>query len=1190
MATLPGASSSMASMLPPTAQKVTVAPAGQFSSVTTNATIAVAMVTPLHETKAGGGGGEEEEAQWAWKESSPSVTVEPTEECVSVGVVQAVASRPLPVPCGISVSTLSSPPDRKVYAGAPVEALPQSRGLPQQQLMTSPAETPAPSPRDGTHTCAKVQSANGVGCGHPTEPPMAATTVSHHDGTMVSVSVSSPQSSTLRCSGCKLDVDTDGDDAGRTVLLMPCWTRATSTASLPDCALPASTSDLPHPSVSPLSCASAAQAGEMRKAAVAPMSLERDDCDDCSSENEKAERGGEAPLVKAAFPASTPLSTHPPFTLALSVTIQKNNKCDSPVDVRACDYLSEPPNYQVGDEEGRGGVDQAEEEEELGAQQQQEEEEGEVLSGTRQNITTGTWSHHHSSPNADRCAEGGRHDEEQGGSGDRDDDGAMRLLSLTTSPSARFFEEGHPCSGEGGGDHASPPTPSSAQIVELNDTTTTLIGSEQPRKFKEHDGRESRLNSWKGRRLVTSVSTTSVSPVVDRDGLVFSPQRQQQMRSRAHRCRSCEPSQGGIEECAHLTPVPESPQQSPPRLLSPRWLTPHQRDNLQYDSHTPPAPALLFVAVTPPPAPSAVSLTSRMDNAADATDAICADHDPVADTALVHDSPPREINRHETTTTTTTIPSTTLEGCTSAAALRDTEVPSAPADVTCLAEAAEDGRGLTAVAVGVENESADSDAEAEAKNAGASAVKASLSCQRFFPERCARRDESVTAQHPLDADIAVCGSLSVAKAAGDSGEVTCMANAVPASVANALVSICSTTASPQPHANNPSFCASKPEEELPQQQQQSSLLLEDRAARRSVSTMDFRWADEADSILRWQQQRLRSLQVGRTAALTGVDACRSPSASRCSPCSDPLRYAMLSQDGGSAQDSQDGNGARLARYNGGSEASYSVSPQPPDPRAPHSPEKSMMGPGGRVLTAEVVEVALPSHRANSNEELPCFSVGRSGEAPAKPALASPCPFSPPASATAADDSPVVRTDRFNQHQSSPLQSSLKRVRERNGADDNSRSAQQVERRHNTGDCVRRRQRPRGDAAVMTATRAVPSVSLTNVFALPRNISMGPGASITAPPSTNSDPPLPPIRPRAVNCANAYPSATQKNKITKGKATHVGVTSSPAITAAAPASRENVAASAYKITRGVARHAPPLPASPMRGGGKHQRHQ
>lgn len=278
---------------------------------------------------------------------------------------------------------------------------------------------------------------------------------------------------------------------------------------------------------------------------------------------------------------------------------------------------------------------------------------------------------------------------------------------------------------------------------------------------------------------------------------------------------------------------------------------------------------------------------------------------------------------------------------------------------------------------------------------------------------------------------------------------------------------------------------------------------------------------------------------------------------------------------------------------------------------------------GSGIVTEQGDVAPSSHRAGRSEELACLSVTRSGEGRADIALASTSSSTPPtaplrqpllasvAEAAAADDASMPHTDRLQQQQQpAPHHAGTKRLRENHGGDDGrsdaaharrspapssvpvssqtvtkrkrsdgSGGAPSRERRHRTDDRVRRRQNSRGNMAAKTATRSMLCASPATVFALPRNISVDPGASMAAPSLTTAAPPAGPslslLRPRAGNCASDSPSAAPAPKGAKGTSTHLGAASLPHRRCGLAVTREGAQQqSTQDCARGGALHALP----------------
>ncbi|TPP51482.1 hypothetical protein CGC21_2750 [Leishmania donovani] len=1066
----------------------------------------------------------------------------------------------------------------------------QSRGAPSnaataQCTSADVEQTSVSTPLRVPQACANAQSASGVDRGRASESRSAATALSHPDAVIASASVPAPLSSVQRGSDSNRDVDNDGG-RGSAVLLQPYRGCALSAASPPHRALLAPTSDVS------LSCASAA-----------PMSLEQDDSANCIDGNEEAEPCVNTWSVEAAS-AAPALHMHTPSTSAAAVRTDEKGRRDGSGRDAGCSPPLEHSAYRGSDGESRGAVDD-EQAHTLAQQEKAAESCGAWESATATTTPVRSYHlycHYRSSHDTGPSAEGGgRNEEEDAEHGERgeEDGNDVGFLSLATSPSAGAPEQWRPCPVVG--TYAGLSTPSPKPIVVLEDTMTALAVSALPCGLTRNGEDSSQLDSPIRRRHTTRVST-SMSPVADPNGLVFSPPCRQQMRLRLQRRRPRQASEGSDLEYSPHTPVPGSPSQSP--LPPPScWSTPLPQERCPRDAQTPPTPTALSAASQPPASP-APSPTNMADSGAGATDELCAGNH-AADAAVMGASPPQVIHLKKEKAVMT-VSNISQESRTSAdtaakeddAKPRDATAPDSPVDASSSAEAGDDGQGrrdggsVAPVAVGVEDERVGGDEEDAEGDAGepASTVSFVLRNGALPPRR----------------------------------EV---------SLLKAMRSVA--------YQAHESFNPSKHREE-PQQRHPHPSLPEDRAARRSVSNMDFRWADEADDILRRQQQRVHSLQAARTATLAGGDTRCSPSTSRCSPGGGPRRYTPLSQDGETTQGSQSGNGTRLARAYGGSEASYSVSPQPQDPRTHHYHERAMMRPEGMGVEAvashtdgssivtEQGDVAPSSYRAGRSEELACLSVTRSGEGRADIAFATASSSTPPtaplrqpplasvAEATAADDASMPHTDRLHQQQQqpSPRHAGTKRLRENNGGDDGrsdavharrspapssvpassqtvtkrkksgcSGGAQSTERRHRADDRARLRQNLRGDTAAKATTRSILCASPANVFALPRTISADPGASIATPTFTTAAPLAGPslslLRPRSGNCVSDPPSAAKAPKSAKGKSTHVSAPSLP-ITAAASPPRENASSSrAHKTAQWAARCTPSLEATNKR---------
>ncbi|KAG5487840.1 hypothetical protein LSCM4_07519 [Leishmania orientalis] len=1178
-----GASTLSASMVPPTA----------FA--------AAAVAEPLQENE------EEEEPQRVWTgglpEGASSVAVQSTKQCTAADVERASAPTPLRGHCAFPDSPLSARPGWKAGTAAPVQAPPQLTER-HQQPQTSSTKAAEPAAQDLTQMRVDAQSVSGVGSRHAPEQRRAATTISPCGTVIASISESSPSLAQCRSDGSR-DVDNGGGD-DRAVLLRPCGGRTTSAASPPDLVLPASTSSVSLPSATPLSPVSAAAGA--RKETAAPMRLERDDSIHHTDRNEEAQPRDHTWSAKATLVAPA-LPMHASSTSAATVRAGEEGRCDGIGNAATCRLLSERSACRDGAEESRSVV--GNEEKHALAQQDEVLESCGVWERDATTTTPVRPQHqcqHRSSRDTDASVEGGGHNGDGaklGEDGGQDND--VGFLSLTTSP-AGVPEQRR--SRPVGGSCAGSPTPSPVSIGVLEDIMTALVISVPPNSFKSNEEAGCQLDSPTRRRIVTGVST-SVNASEDLNGLVFSPLRLQLHLLPTQRRRPRQPSEKGEEEHSHLTPVPGSSSHS---------STPHRRECRPWDSQTPPVPAALFAAATPLRSSRALSPTKM----ADATEELCA-----ADAAEMRDSPPLEIHMQKRKAMAT-VSSIAQEGRTHDTAVvnesdadpRDGTALDSPEGAPCSVEAAKDGQGRShgvlgaPVTVGVEKARAGSKEAGGEGDARTAASRASSSRQRpspALPDHCG----SGTSAKGAPEGHAGCVSSNMENAAGDSQEEAVRAaRGASASMAAAPVTRFTPAPSPPPPDSHESFCSSEHEDE--HQQPQQKPLPEDKAARRSVSSMDFRWADEADDVLRRQQQRLRSLQAARTATLTGADAHRSPSTACCCPVGGPLRFAPLSQEGG-VQGTHDGNGPIEGRRHGGSEATHSVSPQPQDPRAHPYAKRAMMGPGstgvGTVasytdssgVVTELGGVAPSSHRAEKSKELACLTLSRSGEGGAAGTLTCVSTSPPPtailrqptptavAVATAAGNVSSLRMGPLPQQQKpSPYHAGAKRLRESHDRSDPARALrspaplpasvpdQTAKRKREKIDCsddapsahrLRRRQRQRGDAADKTVTGTLLSAPSTNVFALPRTIAAKPGAPITAPPPTEATP-LSLLRSRAVNCASAPASTTQTHKSVRGKATCTGVTPST-VTAAAQPRRENASTRAHKMAACATRHAPSL---------------
>ncbi|KAI5689038.1 hypothetical protein MNV84_00455 [Leishmania braziliensis] len=1125
---------------------------------------ASAMAKPPHESCQNE---REEEPQRTRKGGMPdgasSVAAKPTEQGASAEVEQVPVPTALRAPCAFSDSSLDVHPGWKADAAALVQLPPQLKEQHHQESLANSTKAAEPAQQHVAQTCTNAQSASGVGGGQVSIPRRAVTPLSHPDTVSASTSLPSLLSSVPRPSDSNRGVD-HGGGGGGTVLLLPCRGCAMPAASPPDWVLPSSTSVISFPSASPVPASDAAAVEDrIKKATAAPMSLERDDSNDCGDGNVEVEPRDDTCLVEAAS-AAPAQHMHTRSTPVDAMRADEEDRRDGPGGDGVCSPPLGHSAFRGGDEEGRGAADDEQ------AHTVAPQDESAQTPGAWEIATTTTTPsrlhhqcHHRSSHDTDPCTEGCRRDNEEGakhtGGGEEEDDD-VGFLSLTTSPLTGAPEQRRSC--PVGGSYAKLPTPSPGQIGMLAGTRPALPVSALLCSLKRNEEDRRQLDSPTRHRIATKVST-SISPVTDLDGLVLSPPRRQQMRLQLQRCCSRQPSEGGDMEYSDLTSVPGSQ--------------------------------------SPPPASSAPSLTSLADSGAGATDELRAGGH-AADAAVMRDSPRRETHANNK-----------REAAAATAKENDAEPWDAtaldlPVDEPCSAEADEDngarcdGGLVASVTVRIMNERVRGDDESEESGVGTPASMVSVPRQ---PPSLARPDGGAEPQGVHDEGHAVCGPSSGAKAGSNDGERA-------ARTANAVLVSPSSTSPSSPHVDHESFWSPKHSED-PQQRHQQLSLPEVTAARRSVSSMDFRWADEADSVLRRQQQRLRSLQAVRTATLAGSDVRRSPSTNRCSPGDGPRHYVPLSQDGGSVQGSQDGNGARRARLYGGSETSYSVSPQPQEPRAYNYSEKLVMRSeatrvetvasrtDGSGIATELREVASSSHRSGKSEELACLSISRSDER-----------LAAVAAATAVDDASVLRTDQLlqqQQQQPSPRHAGVKRQRENHGGNDDSSDAararhspapscvpvynqttkekgdcsgdgQPVQRRHRADDRVRGRQRLRGDVVVTTTTRMISSPSPANVFALPRTITADPAAPIAAPPFTTmttplAGPSLSRLRTVTVNSVDAPPAA-QAQKTAKGKPTRVGVASSAVITAP-PLSRKNASSRAHKNAPRAARRPPSLVA-------------
>ncbi|KAG5487496.1 hypothetical protein LSCM1_07451 [Leishmania martiniquensis] len=1190
----PGASTLSASMVPSTTfATVTRAPAAPSRGATS---VAKAMTEPLHEN-----GEAEEKPQQAWRESLPghasSVAAQPTPQCTAADVEHASVSMPLSRPRALPDSPLSRGPGWKADTAAPVQVPPQLEQRHQQPL-TSSAKAAEATLQHVTQTCVNALSATTAGGEHAPEQRRAATTIPYCGTFMAPAPESSPPPAQCH-SGGSHDVRSSGgggDDSGA-ILLRPCRGRAMSAASPPDLVLPASTSDVPLPSATPLSLVSAAsafdtpaaQAVGMRKETAVPLSLDRDDSDDHTDRNEEALLRDDTWWTKAACTAQA-LSAHTSPTLAATVRVGKEDHLGGAGSDADCSLPSESSACRDDDAEGRSAID----DEEKHARE-----------------SCGAWEHgatttapvppqhqylHRSLRGTEPSVEGGPG---YGGDGPNGDDD-VGFLSLTTAP-AGVPEPRR--SRHVGGICAAPLTPSLGPVGMLKDAMTAPAISVLPGSLQVNEEDKFHIDSPTRRAIAAGVSTP-LSPVEGLNGLVLTPSPPQQMPLPLQHRRPRQPSQQG-EGHSHLLPVTESPSRSlppPPSCGS----TPHVQECCPRASQTPPTPAGLLAAAMPPPA----SPAKLADSSAGTIHSLCA-----ADTAPL-------VIRQTKREAMAAMPSIPQEGRTSAVATvnvngtapRNGTVLESPVGASLSAGAAKDslvksdGGQEAPVAVAVEEERVSSDEADEGGDAEVSASMGPLS-RRWPPLALPTHCGGSALADGMPEGHGGCVSSTKKAAGGNDGEAVRAANGASVSVAAAPVTRFTTTPSPLPHPSHGSL-GSAPHEAEHQQRQQKPLP-EETAARRSVSSMDFRWADEVDDVLRRQQLRLRSLQAARAATPAGGDGCRSPSTSGCCPVGGPRCCAPLSQDGRSAPVSQDGNGAVQARRHGGSEAPSSVSPQPQDPRAYAYPKGArMMGPGGRGagavapctngsgIVTELRDVVSPSHRADRSKELASLNVSRSGEGGAAGALASASASPPPtaqlrqptlaavAAAIAADDAPALRTGRQHQpQQPSPQHAGAKRLRESRERDDDSSDPVRTLRSpappsvsvpdgttktktksNCSGDAPsvdppRRRQRLRGGAADKATSGALLSASPANVFALPRTVSPRPGASVAAAPPTQAAP-LPLLRSRIVNGANPPASAAQAPKSAKGRVLCAGATS-PAVTAATQPPRANVSTRTYK---------------------------
>ncbi|KAG5486592.1 hypothetical protein CUR178_07959 [Leishmania enriettii] len=1129
---------------------------GEIASQSGASTLSVSMVPPTPFAAAAG---------------EPAT---PLRDVTSIAITAAAMAEPL------QESGEEEEPQRVWKGSLPEGASSVAVQSTEQFTAADVGEASVPTPLRGHCAFPDSPFVSDGGNGHAPEQRRAATTISHCGTVIASISESSPSLAQCRSDGSR-DVDNGGGD-DRAVLLRPCVGRTTSAASPLDLVLPASTSSVSLPSATPLS---AAQAAGARKETAAPKCLERDYSIDHTDRNEEAQ-----PRDHTWSASSTSVAT---------VRAGEEGRCDGIGNTATCRLLSERSARRDGDEESRSVVGN----EEKHALAQQDE----VLESCgvwERDATTATpvrpqhQCQHRSSRDMDPSVEGGGHNGDGaklGEDGGQDND--VGFLSLTTSPAGvpeqrRLRPVGGNCAGS--------PTPSPGSIGLLEDTMTALVISVPPNSFKSNEEAGCQLDSPTRRRISAGVST-SVNPSEDLNGLVFSPLRRQQMQLQPQRRRPRQPSEKGEGEHFHLTPVPGSPSYS---------STPHRRECRPWDSQTPPVPAALFAAATPQRSSQALSPTKM----ADSTEELCA-----ADAGEMRDSPLLEVHMQKRKAIAT-VSSIAQEGRTrdtaavneSDADPRDGTALDSPEGAPCSVEATEDGRSrshgvlVAPVTLGVEKARAGSKEASGEGDARTPVSRASSSRQWPFPalpDHCG----SDTPAKGVHEGHAGCVSSNVENAAVGSQE-----KAVPA----APVTRFTPAPSPPPPDSHKSFCS--PEHEDEHQPPQQKPLPGDKAARRSVSSMDFRWADEADDVLRRQQQRLRSLQAARTATLAGADAHRSPSTACCCPVGGPLRYAPLSQDG-SVHGTHDGNGPTKGRRRGGSEATHSVSPQPQDPRAHPCAKRAMLGPGSTGVGAvasytdssgvvtELRGVAPSSHHAEKSKELACLTVSRSGEGSAAGTRACVSTSPPPtailrqptptavAVATAAGNASSLLTGPLPQQQKpSPHHAGAKRLRESDDRSDPARALrspasmpasvpdQTAKRKREKINCsgdapsvqrLRRRQRLRGDAADKTVTETLLSASSVNVFALPRTIAAKPGAPITAPPPTEATP-LSLLRSRAVNCANAPASTTQTHKSVRGKTTCAGVAPSTVTTAAQPP-RKNVSTRAHKKAACATRRAPSL---------------
>ncbi|KAK7202072.1 hypothetical protein NESM_000275900 [Novymonas esmeraldas] len=409
-------------------------------------------------------------------------------------------------------------------------------------------------------------------------------------------------------------------------------------------------------------------------------------------------------------------------------------------------------------------------------------------------------------------------------------------------------------------------------------------------------------------------------------------------------------------------------------------------------------------------------------------------------------------------------------------------------------------------------------------------------------------------------------------------------------------------------------------------------------ARRSISALDFTWAEEAEEVLRQQQQRLQSLQAARPGTVSTAEAPCSPSARPCSPGGGgPLRYAPLSNERGEWVHSIRGGQSRLSpRWCGASAASHSVSPQPHDPMAHPTTTTSTVATATATATAAAVShvaggvdiatstqrtgndgstgaATQTSHAARSSpsfhgggggrEALACGVGSRSNDGDYHHTKASHSAMSPsppprlahlletltpaPVTIRAAAES-VGRQKRQPPPPPLPLPSSsslsssagVKRqrerlrdesasggVRHRRGGNDGGAPVLQM-RRTDERHRQRRVRRARVDSAATTAATA-PTTSPGSVFALPRTLSVEP-APLTTAAAVESAPPL---RPRAVNCAGVPANGKTDVSRTGGKRS----------AAAAAPRRDAMSARVAEVAERAARRKPSMVALNSRRG-------